>query len=113
MKFLWTTLYVNDLDRSLSFYRDFLKLPLLRRMEAPMKIAFLGEGDTAIELIEGAACPAESISLGFAVSDLEDLHASLQDKHALSEIIRPNAQVGFFFLTDPDGYRIQLVEQSK
>lgn len=111
MKYLWTTLYVKDLEKALSFYRDFLGLPLNRRMEGAMKMAFLGAGDTEIELIEGEAKEAHSISLGFEVRGLEALHATLKDRYVLSDIIRPNAHVGFFFLNDPDGYRIQLVER--
>lgn len=113
MNYLWTTLYVSDLETSLHFYRDFLGLPIQVRMDGPMNIAFVGEGQTQIELIEGQAMEAKSISLGFEVQDLERLYDSLKHEHMLSEIIRPNEHVRFFFMSDPDGYKIQLVERAE
>ena len=45
MKFVWTTIQVADLDRSLAFYHDLLGLPVAERFQAgPNEIAMLGEG---------------------------------------------------------------------
>lgn len=108
MNFLWTTLHVTQLEASLTFYRDRLGLAVNRQIE-PAKIVFLGNGETLLELIEGEAMPTESISLGFSVSNLEHWTESLRDC-LVSDIIAPMPGVRFCFVTDPDGYRVQLVE---
>ena len=53
MKFLWTTILVNDMDESLKFYEEIAGLKPVDRFQAGpgMEIAFLGEGETKIELI--------------------------------------------------------------
>lgn len=108
MKFLWTTLHVTQLESSLAFYRDRLGLSVNRRIE-PAKIVFLGSGETLLELIEGEAKPSDGISLGFSVNNLEYWTESLRDC-LVSDIISPMPGFRFCFVTDPDGYRVQLVE---
>lgn len=118
MKFLWTTLSVSNLERSLQFYQSVVGLPLQRRMDPPgMAMAFLGTGDTALELIEDRRHPQvdlrNPVSLGFEVPDLD---ATLQDFRARGITIdagplQPNPGVKFFYVRDPDGMNVQFVEQ--
>jgi lactoylglutathione lyase len=118
MQFLWTTIQVSDLDRSLAFYQDLLGLPLLERFHGVgNEIAMLGETDgTHLELIvkEGAPLPAQpgqGLSLGFGPEDIGAVLAQLQGAGlTVSPPVSPNPTMKFYFVPDPDGYVIQLVE---
>ncbi len=47
MNFLWTAIYVNNLNTSLSFYKDIVGLKVTRQFEAGpgVEIAFMGRGE--------------------------------------------------------------------
>ena len=56
MKFLWTTIYVKNLDESITFYSNLLGLKVVNRFPAGpgMEIAFMGNGindETLVELM--------------------------------------------------------------
>lgn len=118
MKFCWSTLQVKDLDESIEFYSGILGLSVQRRFKAgsAVEIAFLGEGDTKIELI----CDQEKemieigpdISWGFVIESAEDMMSYLKEKKIdiLVGLIQPNPQLRFFYIQDPNGLKIQLVE---
>jgi lactoylglutathione lyase len=119
MKFLWTTLSVADFDRSLKFYQEVVGLPLKRRMDPPgMNIAFLGEGETAIELIYDSKRPQvdlkSPVAIGFKVENLAAALADFQAKGVKIDAgpFKPNPQVQFFYVRDPDGMNVQFVEES-
>lgn len=119
MPFLWTTLNVTNLDASIHFYETVLQLPLQRRFHAgpDTEIAFLGSGETKIELISTpyirGFSAVNGISIGFSVTSLEDMQSVLSNENTaiLEGPYSPNPQMTFLFLQDPDGFRIQLVEQ--
>lgn len=117
MKFVWTTIQVSDLDRSLAFYHDLLGLPVAERFQAgPNEIAMLGEGEgTKLELIRKAGpaleSPGQGLSMGFAPADIAALLQKLADQGiAVPPPVSPNPTMKFYFLRDPDGYAVQLVE---
>ena len=118
MKFCHVTLLVKDMEASLRFYQDITGLEVKRRYPAgpDREIAFLGSGDTEVELISGAshgeAEPGKGISLGFVAGSLEDSIALLREKGYETDgsIISPSPHVSFFFARDPDGYNIQFVK---
>ena len=118
MNYLWTTLHVNNLEESLDFYEGFLGLRLNNRyMAGPgMELAFLGEGNTQIELVCAENSKVEDagkgISMGFQVESLEDTLDALEKKGipVSKGIIQPNPHIKFFFVKDTDGYEIQFVE---
>ena len=119
MKFMWTTLPVSDLEASIKFYSEFMGLGPVARMGVPAhQVAMLGEdGQTKLELIyePGKAIPEAPgglISMGYAPDDLDAFMA----KAAQAGIpavgpIYPSPDIRFFFIKDPDGYTVQLVEQ--
>ena len=125
MKFNFVTIHVKDLETSIRFYEDVIGLKVARRFPAGpnMEIAFMAEvgaeegGAAEIELIcdKGAEPPVyrECPSLGFAVSDLDQ--AMEQVKKQGVEIaagpIQPNPGTRFFFIHDPDGVNLELIEQ--
>lgn len=116
MQFLWCTLYVRDIDRSISFYEQIVGLPVVRRFGEPgAELAFLGEGETKLELIQGKNEPDKGggFSIGFQVKSLEEKMAFVQE-HGLaihSGPFAPSPRTRFFFVADPDGTLVQFVEQ--
>jgi len=117
--FCWCTLQVDNLDESLKFYQDIVGLPLNRRFkssEGGMEIAFLGEGETKVELIccEGNELKSkgECISLGFTVDSLEQKMQFIKDKGIAIKRgpVQPNPHIRFFFIVDPNGFDVQFVE---
>lgn len=118
MKFLWSTLMVKDMQKSISFYRDILGLKVTRSFKPHegLEITFLGEGETQIELIcdddKKDSNMGSDISLGFQTDSVEKMRELLKDKNVTmcSDIISPNPHIKYFFALDPNGLRIQFVE---
>ncbi len=118
MKFCWSTLKVKNMDESIRFYRDVLGLALNGRFNAgpDTEIAFLGDGETKIELLCRASEPdvhiGGDISWGFGVDSIEGFMAQLEKKGVPvhSGPFQPNPHVRFFYALDPNGLKIQLVE---
>lgn len=120
MKFVWVTINVSDLEKSIAFYHDILGLKIGRRVNSgdDVKIAFLGEGETQVELIRNPQRPDvgfdSDISLGFEVGSLDAFAKELEKKSIPihSGPFQPNPHIRFFYILDPDGLKIQLVERS-
>lgn len=118
MKYGWTTISVTNLDASIKFYKEIIGLSEMRRFPAGpgMEIAFLGEGETQIELIcdvkKQAVTMGPDISLGFLVDSLDEMMAFVKEKgiEIQDGPIQPNPHLRFFHILDPNGLRIQLVE---
>ena len=118
MKFCWPTLHVNNLKESLEFYQEIVGLEIDRRFEAgpDTEIAFLGDGETKVELVDDANMEevniGEDISLGFEVDSVEEKMKSVQEKNIniRSGPIEPNSHIKFFYILDPNGVKIQFVE---
>ncbi|SHH03322.1 lactoylglutathione lyase [Anaerosphaera aminiphila DSM 21120] len=115
----WITLRVNNLEQSVKFYSEVLKLPIAARFETSVnKIAMMGEkGSPKIELIEENQLNelnlGEGVSIGLKVENLEEEINSLRKAGIIpTEIISPNEHIKFCFLKDPNGYTIQLFEES-
>lgn len=117
MKYCWTTIMVKDMEESLKFYQEIVGLKENRRFQTGpgIQIVFLGEGETEIELMTPAQ-PRElsygaDISLGFETASVDDLMAELKEKGIpISGPFSPNPHVKFFYVTDPNGVKIQFVE---
>lgn len=120
MKFLWSTLKVRNMEESIAFYEDILGLKTNRRFQAgpDMDIAFLGEGETQIELIEEKSRTeielGQDISWGFEVDSLEEMKERLQKRgvEILAGPFQPNPFTRFIYILDPNGLKIQFVENS-
>lgn len=117
MKFLWCTLHVKDLAESVAFYREIVGLEIARRMDGPNgpRIVFLGSEGSQVELIQaegGAAEMGRDVSLGFEVASVEEKMAFLSEKgiEVAAGPFQPNPHVKFFFVLDPNGLKIQFVE---
>ncbi|HPM00177.1 MAG TPA: VOC family protein [Bacillota bacterium] len=118
MNFRHVTLTVKDLDASIHFYTEIVGLPVDRRYQPgpDTEIAFLGTGETKVELIchrnQPDAIVGNAVSVGFEVEDILEKFESFKgtDISVVSDIIQPNQHVRFFFVADPDGFRVQFLE---
>lgn len=118
MKFCWVTLKVKNMEESLKFYQEIVGLTLDKRFQAGpgVEIVFLGDGETQVELIHdknnNKVNMGTDISLGFKVKSVDDTLTSLKEKgiDIHSGPIQPNPHVKYFFITDPNGLKIQFVE---
>ena len=119
MKFAHVTIKVKDLEESLKFYQEIVGLPLVSRFPAGpnMEIVFLGEGETLVELIHDSGQTdisiGSDISIGFAVDSLDETMEFLKGKgiDIHSGPFEPNPNTKFLFVLDPNGLRIQFIEQ--
>ena len=118
MKFCWTTLNVKNMDESLKFYQEVAGLPLIRTMEpAPeMKLAFLGSGETQVELIWNAKVKnvniGNDISIGFEVESLDKFTEFLRQRGTPVHggPFQPNPKLRFIYVLDPNGLKVQFLE---
>lgn len=118
MKFQWTTIQVTNLDNSLKFYKDLLGMKIARVIEGGNhQIVMLGEDDDAkIELIPISTASRENlgngVSIGIAFKQLDDLVEKIKSKNIpVVGPITPMPNIRFFFVNDPDGYTIQLLDE--
>lgn len=119
MKFCWSTITVKNMEESLTFYKEIVGLSENRRFQAGpgTEIAFLGEGETKVELIcnenKKEVTIGPDISLGFMVSSLDEKLALMKEKGIalLGGVMQPNPHTKFFSIADPNGLRIQFVEE--
>jgi len=106
------------MDRSLAFYQEIIGLKLIQRIKPneEMEIAFLGEGETQVELIFNEKSKdikfGKDISLGFIVDSISQITEYLKSKGIKihSGPFQPNPYIQFIFVQDPDGLKIQFVE---
>ncbi|ABR47721.1 Glyoxalase/bleomycin resistance protein/dioxygenase [Alkaliphilus metalliredigens QYMF] len=118
MKFCWCTITVSNMEDSLQFYQDIVGLSLNNRFDAGpgMEISFLGDGETQIELIcnkeHQVTNHSEDISLGFEVESVDEKITFIKEKglEVESGPYQPNPHVKFFHVKDPNGVKIQFVE---
>ena len=119
--FCWTTLNVKDLQESLDFYENIVGLKVDRRLDMGPNnaIVFLGQGETKLELIyDGKNKDIEigkNISIGFEVDSLDKKIEFIKDKgiEIYSGPFSPAPTTKFFFILDPNGLKVQFVENIK
>jgi len=125
MRLLHTMLRVGNLQRSIDFYTKVLGMTLLRTTDRPEQkysLAFVGYGanpeHAEIELTYNYG--VESYDLGTAYGHIA---LGVADIHASCETIRANGgnitrepgpvkggNTLIAFVTDPDGYKIELIQ---
>jgi lactoylglutathione lyase len=120
-KLLHTRYRVNDLERTVKFYRDILGLEEVRRSKSPRgsELVFLKAADSE-ELIEICFFPgSESVKvqpdlthLAFAVESLEEFAKHLA-AHGLkySDGPTPSGNGMIAFIDAPEGYEIELIQK--
>ncbi|BCJ97832.1 VOC family protein [Anaerocolumna chitinilytica] len=118
MNFSWCTVNVINLEESLRFYQEIAELPLDQRFMAgpDREIAFLGSGETKLELICNKAAASVTfgadISIAFSTESLEELMKKLEEKNVpiIAGPIQPNPSTRFIFVKDPNGLTVQFSE---
>lgn len=119
MDFVWATVTVRNMDESLDFYQNVVGLTLNKRVKSneTTSLAFLGTGETQIELIHRSNAEplvmGKGISLGFAVENLDVKMQSIKEQglELYDGPFAPNPHVRFFYVLDPNGLKIQFVER--
>lgn len=122
-KLLHTRYRVNDLDKTVTFYKDVLGLEEVKRHKSPRgsELVFF-KTPNSDELIEICSFPASGpVTLGSDVTHLafevEDLEAFA--KHAaargypLSDGPTESSSGTFAFIDAPEGYEIELIQYRK
>jgi lactoylglutathione lyase len=123
-KLLHTRYRVNDLERTVKFYKDVLGLQELRRHKSPRgsELVFL-KADGSEELIELCCFPASGpvqvqpdlTHLAFEVDSLDDFGrhlAKLGLKYSDGPHLKPDGG-GIAFIDAPEGYEIELIQMAK
>jgi lactoylglutathione lyase len=116
MKVSYAIIFVSDMSRSMTFYRDVIGLPL--RFESPQWTEFATEGATLALHLSSApggkradpnAIPAGHCRPGLSVPDLDAFHARMVEKNVVC--IEPPHDVHGSRLAqylDPDGMGISV-----
>lgn len=127
MRLLHTMLRVGDLERSLAFYTEVLKMSLLRRKDYPsgrFTLAFVGYGpesdQTVLELTHNWDTSSYDIGSGYGhialgVDDIVGVCDQIRAKGG--KVVREpgpmkNGTTVIAFVEDPDGYKVELIEMS-
>jgi len=108
---------VLDLQKSVEFYKQSLGLTEVRRKEAAdgsYVLVFLGDGATNFTLeltwmkdrTEPYDLGETEYHLAFVVDDYESAYKKHKE---MGCIVYENKGMGIYFITDPDGYWIEIV----
>lgn len=109
---------VMNLEKSLKFYEEALGLKEVRRKEAKdgsYILVYLGDGETThqLELTWLRDWEKDSYSLGdnefHLAFETEDMEKSLAKHKEMDCVCFENTAMGIYFITDPDGYWLELV----
>ena len=108
---------VSDLEKSIQFYREALGLEEARRKEAEdgsFVIVFLGDGKTDFRLeLTWLRDHPQKYDLGECEFHLalkaEDYEAAYANHKEMGCICFENPAMGIYFITDPDGYWIEII----
>ncbi|MCI1958090.1 MAG: VOC family protein [Clostridia bacterium] len=118
MKFNWVTFKVSDMEKSVFFYHELLELEIAKKFESNgNEFVMFGKADgPKIELIHDKNFknenPVKGVSVGLEIDELDKMVEKLKENgRSVTGPISPNPHIRFFFVKDPDGYNIQLVEQ--
>lgn len=120
MKFTFATIHVRDLEESVHFYETVIGMRQARRFPAGphTEIAFMEDGPAEIELICDKAAKAseygEGLSLGLSVDNLDEALKHMEELgvKVVSGPFQPNPSTRFFFIQDPDGVNLEIIEQT-
>ena len=127
MRFLHTMLRVGNLQRSIDFYTQVLGMQLLRKTDNPdykYTLAFVGYGKNPehaeIELTYnwGVDAYEPGTAFGHIALGVPDVYAACEKIGAAGgQVTRAAGPVKggstvLAFVTDPDGYKIELIERA-
>lgn len=119
--FVHNNINVSDLDKSLAFYQEALDLREVRRIEAQdgsfiivyltdsqvphlLELTWLRDWDRPYNLGDN------EFHLAFRTDDYESAYARHKE---MGCICFENAQMGIYFISDPDGYWLEVLPTRK
>ena len=117
-KFAHNNINVYDLEKSLAFYEEMLGLKPVKVKEAEdksFKLVFLGDKEGSEHKLEltwlrDRQNPYElgdnEIHLAFTTDDFEKAYAFHKEKGV---VCYENTAMGVYFISDPDGYWLEIV----
>ena len=108
---------VLDLERSLKFYDEALGLKPVRTLDAEdgsFKLIYLGDGKTDFTLeLTWLRDRKEAYNLGdleyHLALETDDMEAAHKNHEELGVICYENHDMGIYFISDPDGYWIEII----
>lgn len=106
---------VADLEKSMAFYAEALGLHEVRRKTEPdFTIVYLESdaGDFQLELtwLKDHPQPYDLGECEFHLAFRADDYAAAHEKHAaMGCIVFENKHMGIYFITDPDGYWLEIL----
>lgn len=114
-----TNFNVFDLDKSLAFYQEALGLKEMHRIEGEggaFIIVFLKDEQSDAELeLTWLADRKEPYDLGDKEFHIcyrtDDYEASLKHHQEMGCVVYVNEQMGIYFITDPDGYWVEITPE--
>jgi lactoylglutathione lyase len=128
MRLLHTMLRVNNLDESLKFYCDALGMKLLRKNDFPggeFTLAFVGYGSEAegavVELTWNWGTSKYNVgdAFGHLAVGVDDIYQTCDQlrKKGVKVVREPgpmkHGSTVIAFIEDPNGYKIELIQQSR
>ncbi|AXQ79098.1 lactoylglutathione lyase [Streptococcus chenjunshii] len=126
MKFLHTCIRVKDLEKSLAFYQEALGFKEARRSDFPdakftlVYLALPDDPDYELELTYNYGHDAYNLGDGYGhiavgVDDLEASHAAHKKAgYTVTDLSGlPGKPKMYYFITDPDGYKIEVIRLSQ
>ena len=123
-RLLHTRYRLNDLEKSVAFYREVLGLEEVRRHKSPRgsELVFLKapQSEETIELCHfpssgPVVVQTDLTHLAFEVESLEAFGKHLESmglKYSDGPTYKPDGTGGFAFINAPEGYEIELIQRS-
>ena len=119
--FVHNNLNVLNLEKSLDFYKNALGLVEVKRKQAEdgsFILAFLGDEVTGHQLEltwlrdrnEPYNLGDNEIHLAFKVNDYDGAH---QHHEKMGCICYENEEMGIYFISDPDGYWLEIIPEKR
>ena len=127
MQLLHTMIRVNDLDESIRFYCDTLKMRLLQEgiPSGRFTLAFVGYGDESenavVELTYNWDTHSYNVgdAFGHLAIGVDDIYKTCDDlRSAGAKVVREpgpmkHGTTHIAFIEDPNGYKIELIDLSR
>ncbi len=124
MKLIHTMIRVKDIEKSLKFYTELFGMNLVKKMRLEdCSLYFLADedGHAQIELTYNDETPTDGYQLGqgfghfaFSVDSFDEFTKKLKDfggEYTYGPTKLDNYDLKIAFISDPDGYEIELVQE--
>ena len=116
-RFVHNNINVLDLEKSIEFYKQALNLTVMRRKTAEdrsYELVFLGDSTTDHQLeltwLRDRSNPYDlgdnEIHLAFKTDDMDGAHKLHSE---MGCICYENKKMGIYFISDPDGYWLEII----